>query len=229
LRLHELSSIDSIWFHSEHWRMSVTAELLQSLWEWRCENLSLSTAIKLHHSCDALIFLSETWCVHDQIEDQCLTTPVKAFTPSCIQSPAHLISMADLYWFTPETYIFDLMKLSDSRDGRGMLILDLLFLKHLLKPFKLSLLRWWYMLLSISFHNRWDFPCANNDFIYPFFPKFSIFTGMFAFDHEIPIDYCHLHVGFTIDIQFVGSKLSFGRKHLCQDNGKLYTPQTRII
>lgn len=139
LRLHELSSIDSIWFHSEHWRMSVTAELLQSLWEWRCENLSLATAIKLHHSCDALIFLNETWCIHDQIEDQCLTTPVKAFTPSCIQSPAHLISMADQYRFTPETYIFDLMKLSDSRYGRGMLILDLLFLKHLLKPFQAAI------------------------------------------------------------------------------------------
>jgi len=47
--------------------------------------------------------------------------------------------MADQYKFTPETYIFDLMKLSDSHYSRGMLILDLLFLKHLLKPFQAAI------------------------------------------------------------------------------------------
>jgi len=44
------------------------------------------------------------------------------------------ISMADQYKLTQEAD--DLKRLSDRRYGQGMLILDLLFLKQLLKPFQ---------------------------------------------------------------------------------------------
>jgi len=46
------------------------------------------------------------------------------------------ISMADQYKLTQEAYANDIKKLLDRRYGQGMLILDPLFSKHPLKPFK---------------------------------------------------------------------------------------------
>jgi len=46
------------------------------------------------------------------------------------------ISMADQYKLTQETYANDIKRLLDRRYGQGMLILDPLFSKHPLKPFK---------------------------------------------------------------------------------------------
>jgi len=69
--------------------------------------------------------------------------------------------MSDQHGPTPEMYMYisDLKDLSDQFYSQGTLFLILLFSKQLLNPFKLFLVLWWYMMLSItSLSRRDDFP-----------------------------------------------------------------------
>ena len=95
------------------------------------------------------------------------------------------IPMSDQHGPTPALYMFDLKNLSDQFYSQGMLIP--LLSKQLLNPFKLFLVLWWYMMLSITSLNRWDFPSVNDDSLYLFSSRFSTFTGMFSIQFSLTI------------------------------------------
>jgi len=94
---------------------------------------------------------------------------------------AYPTRMANQDGIPQELYIFDLKRLINTRYIEGMLVLSLFLSKQLLKHFLKSLLRlWWYMMSSILFLSRWDFPFVNNDLTYLASPRFSTSIGMFS-------------------------------------------------
>ena len=58
--------------------------------------------------------------------------------------------MADQYGLTPESYIFDLKRLSNRRYGQGTLFFILLFSKQQLKPFPVIIVT--LMLYDFIYH-----------------------------------------------------------------------------
>ena len=118
---------------------------------------------------------------------------MEPFSSSVVQNTsltAYPTQMADQYGVTPQDYVDDLKILSNQRYCQGMLFLYRLWSDswNLFKPL---LLLWWYMILLITFLNRWVFPFAKNDSTYLFSYRFNTSTGMFSIVSHFMADYHH--------------------------------------
>jgi len=152
-----------------------------------------SSIITAHHSCNALThdtgpMISEVWLSSDfllclqptkisvwwhQLYNQAIFIELcKKYLP-----PAHSTQMADQYGLLPEDYVDDLKSMSIRRYSQGVLFLILSNNGRSL--FKSLLLLWCYMILSITFLNKWVFPFLKDDSTYIFCLRSSISTGMF--------------------------------------------------
>ena len=101
---------------------------------------------------------------------------IKPFSSSFVKNTS-LPQMADQYGLLPEDYVDDLKSVSNRRYSQGVLFLVLS--NNGWSLFKSLLLLWCYMILSITFLNKWVFPFLKDDSTYIFCLRSSISTGMF--------------------------------------------------
>ena len=196
--LHNLA-VNGCQLNGKAWRMMrATVKFLQSSLIFhhpsRCWNdSSVPAEIKFHHGCNVLIDRSHQifWSERNWIEYLSDNTSWYIIEPGLLQSGSFLhIPLKWLISMDSHQKIILMTWRACQMNVTAKVCRSLFYCSRSngWSILKSLLLFWCYMILSITFLNRWDFPFANNDPTYLFSHRFSTSTGMFLWSPTIVTD-----------------------------------------